>query len=142
MKSLRGGKCTKDGVCDCENNNLHIFCQHWQAKETKAGEHEEWMLNNWKLIPEAKRTQLAALIKKHTPADMLATWQRQRRDGLTLGSDNIRFHFDVGMQIRNTLRSKMTDDVLPLVEYPDGQKYQNWDDFYYGAMYDAAGLTD
>lgn len=52
------------------------------------------------------------------------------------------FHFTVGMQVRNTLRTVIKDDELPPVDYGDEKAYQNWDDYYAEVLECAAGLRD
>lgn len=50
-------------------------------------------------------------------------------------------HFFMGMAIRNLLRQNgLTDDLLPPVEYEEGQSYSNWDDYYVQAVEAAIGL--
>jgi hypothetical protein len=89
---------------------------------------------NWLNIPENKRNKCLVFLRQMIPTILIDKWADQWKRGKCIGSDNIRFHFSVGMDVRNALREVMRDEELPGIEYLDGHFYQNWDDFYMGAL--------
>lgn len=72
--------------------------------------------------------------------EALHLWTVQVHKGKLIGSDDPRFHFDLGMQVRNSLRAVVYDLDLPPVEQPGGDYASNWDDYYIGALH--AAITE
>lgn len=99
---------------------------------------DEFYKQNWALVSKEGREACLAKLRKMTPPEMLEKWKEQLARGERIGSDSLEFHFGIGMQIRNTLRSVLVDDELPDVEYEDGSRHRNWDDFYMGALEELA----
>lgn len=108
---------------------------------------QAWSIENWKKIPEADRKRCLDHLRIYM-GDVdggratLAKWRAQARstvngEPVRIGSDDIRFHFGVGMAIRNVLRQVITDDRLPgPVNSGRGLScHRNWDDFYIGAIH-------
>jgi hypothetical protein len=87
---------------------------------------------NWEAIPREKRTACLNHLTGWLPKDLIDEWKQQYVEGNDIGGGW--FHFSVGMQIRNRLRDVLLDKDLPPVEYPNGEKYQNWDDYFLGAV--------
>lgn len=90
---------------------------------------------NWRRVPSDTREACINKLRQCVPPNMLNTWKDQVRRGVPIGSDNIMFHFGVGMQIRNALREVIKDNDLPPVKYQNVDVC-NWDDYYHGALYD------
>ena len=109
---------------------------NFSCEEQPRGELDEFSMRNWRRIPADKREACLAVIRAKTPPDMFAKWQEQHQRGMRVGSNYTLFHLEAGMQVRNALRAVLTDADLPEVEYPDGEKHRNWDDFYMGALDD------
>lgn len=106
-------------------------------RETPMGDLDKFSIENWNRIPQEDRDRCVKLLRSLTPQDMLDHWKDQYERGMRVGSDDLFFHSPgTGMQIRNALRSIILDDKLPEIQYQDGNSYQNWDDFYFGAIYE------
>lgn len=104
-------------------------------------------LARWQAIAPAKRApcvdKLVHMLQ-HSNPELVATWQRQRRDGLEIGSDDLHFHFGTGMQIRNALRDVLPDKWLPPASSDqEGMGHPGqWDDYYMGALHEALAQLD
>ena len=113
------------------------FTPHRKHEHRRDGL-DAWSEANWSRVDPQIRAEVEQLVLSKTPADMLATWRDQHARGISIGSDDPRFHFGIGMQIRNACRQKLTDDKLPEVSAAsDGEPYgpaRNWDDFYFGVL--------
>lgn len=107
-------------------------------KEIPRDKLDEWCLENFRKLTFRQRESCFQVLKVNTPGDMLAKWRDQYSRGMRIGSHDLGFHFGVGMQVRNKLRAVVRDEDLPPIQYPDGQLYRNWDDFYMGALQDFA----
>lgn len=108
-----------------------IFCSQYFVPEQLVGDLERLAIANWNRIPEADRVRCVSALRtvaERSP-EMLAKWRDQHARGMRIGSDDIRFHFGVGMSVRNVLRGVLRDGDLP---GPIMQR--NWDDYYYGAL--------
>jgi hypothetical protein len=81
---------------------------------------------NWRRLPMATRRAMLRDLRAWIGEPFLEMW---RREGLPPF-----FHFDQGMAIRNRLRDRMPDWLLPAVHYEDGFEARNWDDYYMGAV--------
>ena len=137
--TARTGKCEKGAACECvDNSMLRIVCQSWQLPEELPGALEMQSILNWLRIPEAKRVAMIARLRDQVPQDMQDHWSDQVSRRVRIGSEDLHFHFGVGMAVRNELRQVMTDGDLPPVQYAAGEM-RNWDDFYYGALHELAG---
>lgn len=95
---------------------------------------DQFSYTNWMKIHSHQREVILAHIRGKVDVSMLNTWRDQHARGMKIGSDNVLFHMWPGMQIRNTCRDILQDDLLPSVKYEDGHEYQNWDDFYGGML--------
>lgn len=111
--------------------------------ETPIDALDRWSEANWASVPELVRRDCEQHLRDQVPADIVAKWADQRRRGVSIGSDDPRFHFGVGMQVRNCLRDQLTDGALPEVTVDhDGKAYgpaRNWDDYYFGVLAAIAG---
>jgi hypothetical protein len=89
----------------------------------------DWAYDNWLGIPFDVRAKCVAYLQEKIPSAVIAKWKLNGYEDF--------FHFDGGMVVRNLLRNVLTDDKLPPIFYEDaGESYQNWDDFYTGALGD------
>jgi len=102
--------------------------------ETPMDDHDQTVLDNWNRLSEDIRSRCVDLLRSKTPSDMMGRWKDQHARRIRIGSDDPWFHMGIGMQVRNAMRSILKDDELPFVKYDDGNEYQNWDDFYGGAL--------
>jgi hypothetical protein len=89
---------------------------------------------NWSRVDPDSRERCVRLLRERIPASQM----EQLRDAFTTGTWPVGFHMFGGMAIRNLLREAMPDTELPEVEYDSSHKYRNWDDFYMGALKEAA----
>jgi len=90
-----------------------------------------WCRANWNKIPELTRKDCIAHLKSKVPEEVLERWKKQGYE------EDMMFHFGAGMQVRNILRQRLTDDELPeVIRDRDGKPYgsHNWDDYYTGAL--------
>lgn len=101
-----------------------------------AAKHDAWQTENWNRIPVNDRLRCTARLWKFIPADLINHWVEQKAAGEVIANDDFWFHHNYGMKIRNELRAVLRDDQLPLIQYSDCKFYQNWDDFYRGALND------
>lgn len=92
---------------------------------------DAWSHGNWTRIPEGLRRKCLDHLHEEVDPGTATKWRSLDR----IGDGDPFFHFGVGMAVRNVLREVMPDDDLPPVDY-DGVEYQNWDDFYVGALAD------
>ena len=97
------------------------------AKEHERPLDDVWKANIrcWCCLPLDVRERCLAELRGRVGPETMGRWRDQSRRGMRVGSDDPRFHFGVGMEVRNILRQAATDDVLPT---------GNWDDYYYGAV--------
>lgn len=103
-----------------------------------ADEEARW--REWNSIHKQEAVRHLREELRSAPPELLETWRRQYREGKRIGSNDPNFHFGNGMMIRNYLRHQCPDDRLPLVDYGNGNSYQNWDDWYLPALREALGL--
>lgn len=109
---------------------------NWRQNERPRDDLEKWCHDNWLKIPAEDRERCLAVLRKKAPPEMLAEWKAQHERGMRIGSNDLFFHFGIGMQVRNALREVLTDDKLPAIKQRDGSEGRNWDDFYTGALED------
>lgn len=113
--------------CTCSNATLRIFCGYWAEPERPRSLTYQKNIRDWCCLPLAIREKCAEHLRSKVPEAIIAKWKSQSDRGMEIGSDDIRFHLGVGMNVRNALREVCRDSQLPA-----GQ--QNWDDFYLGAL--------
>lgn len=118
-------------------NRVPDFTPHRRHEHQRDGL-DSWSEENWSKVDPDIRARVEAEVRLRAPEEMLATWRDQRARGISIGSDDPRFHFGVGMQVRNACRLKLVDAELPVVTVDsDGKPYgpsQNWDDYYFGVL--------
>lgn len=122
--------CERKSGCECigGRRQLSAFCQHWNA-ERPYDDTDRWVIANWQALPAELRGRCVQHLRSVVPAKVVETWRAQRAREIAPGSESLRFHFEVGMQVRNALRDAAADDQLPT---------GNWDDYYVGAIDDLA----
>lgn len=130
-------------ACTCgEGHPVKVLCPNWVQEPHSPSKAIGQSVANWlvKVAPADRRMLIDHLRKvvaeSDKGAEALAKWKAQAEAGLEIGSDEIRFHFEVGMQVRNTLRKVWRDEMLPPIDYPDHESSRNWDDYYHGVLYE------
>lgn len=107
-------------------------------REQPVDELDRWSEANWALVPETVRKDCEDHLLEVVPDEVLKKWIDQRRRGVSIGSDDPRFHLSVGMAVRNCLRDQLTDGELPeITRDHKGRPYgpsRNWDDYYFGVL--------
>lgn len=93
----------------------------------------EFEESNWARVDEATRAKCIEHLRGVIPDEQ----RKQLREVIASDSLPMGFHMFGGMAVRNALRHVVVDDLLPEVEYPDGERYRNWDDFYMAALREA-----
>lgn len=88
---------------------------------------EEWYENRWNSLSDHQKSLIVEHLRKI-----------KNIKEVDEAIDEPFFHFSGGMGVRNYLREIIKDDELPFAPYPNGQSYQNWDDFYQRAIKEAA----
>lgn len=106
--------------------------------ERPIDELDRWSERNWAMVPEFIRNDCESHLRAEIGPYLLGKWMDQRRRGIRIGSDDPRFHFGVGMAVRNTLRAQLLDEELPeIISDHEGKPYgptRNWDDYYFGVL--------
>lgn len=112
----------------------YLFCPHWRMPERPPDRVERASRRNFDRLPEYVRERCVGHLHRRLLAEapvMLLRWRDQQRRGAAVGGDDPRFHFGVGMAVRNCLREVVADAKMPS---------GNWDDCYHGALSAACSL--
>jgi len=115
-------------ACECqlEKRAMRAFCPNWYEPEHQQDADDEWQRKNFARLTQDQQERCIAYLRVKVPNTARAEWQDQAARGVRIGSTDLRFHFGVGMAVRNVLREVVPDDALP---------GEQWDDYYRGALY-------
>lgn len=104
------------------------------SNERPPGELELQAALNWARIDSVRRRKCLDHLRAAINPEAMAHWRDQVVRGVVIGSDDVRFHFSLGMWIRNKLREVMPDTELPGIDYGNAV-IRNWDDYYTAALF-------